>query len=170
MLGFIKKALGYIDTAADKIADLLVSKPKLKEDSSNGKALAATAGAAGSAATVEGVLAASIYGTEALCAAGASATAVQAAATVAAASTEIATVGAGTSSVAGACSTIAGSGSAPLIAAGAAVLFTAYTGGKICYRAAGHAYNYISSYDENTAEQVAQAAKGQIPSKPTLTL
>lgn len=149
MLGLIKKVFSKIDAAADYLADLIVSTPDSNKENVDAEAAKLTAGAAVGAAASTGILTAAIAGTEALSAAGAGAGLVQAGATIAAAAAEVSTVATGASTLGTAASTVAGSGSMPLVAATAGVLFLTYTAAKVGYRAAGHVYNSTLGKDKD---------------------
>lgn len=149
MLGLIKNIFKKIDNAADYLADFIVSTPEANKDNSDAEAIKLTAGGAAGAAASTGILSAAIAGTEALSAAGAGTALVQTGATIAAAATEVSAVATGASTVGTSATAIAGSGSIPLVAATAGVLFLSYTAAKVGYRAAGHAYNSVLGKDRN---------------------
>ncbi len=150
MIQFIKWVLGKIDSAAEWVADRIISKPKFCTENVE-KTKAAEAIATGTAAYGLGLAATTggIALTEALAAASVNATAVQAAAAIAAAGTEVAAGGAALAS-----------GSGEVIAIGAALLFSGAVVGKVAIRAAGHLYQYLDS-NNNESKDVAIDAMAQ---------
>ncbi len=156
MIQFIKWLLGKIDSAADWVADKIISKPKICTENAE-KTQAAEVVATGTAAYGLGVAATAggIALTETLATAGVSATAVQAAAAVAAAGTEVAAGGVALAS-----------GGAEVIAVGAALLFTGAVAGKVAIRAAGHLYEYFDG-SNNESKDVAKEATTQ--RKPSIS-
>lgn len=146
MIQGVKWVLEKIDTAAEWVADRIISKPLVytqMKDATKAAEVAVSGTAIyglGVAATAGGIAL-----TEALATAGASATAVSAAAGIAAAGTEVAAGGVALAS-----------GGAEVVAVGAALLFTGAVVGKIATRAAGHLYNHAiaSSEPETKASQL----------------
>jgi hypothetical protein len=142
----ITQAFKFIDKQAERLADLVISKPGKEENKpaeQDALETAATAGA--SYAATRALTVGAISATETLASYGAGTTVVQGAATVAAAGTEL--LAAPTTAV----STIAAAESVPLALAAGAVLFFAYTGGKVAGRAVGRGYEYLSGNNSENA-------------------
>lgn len=152
MIEYIKYGLSKINEAADWVADRIISKPKLsKVEQQTEEAI--EVGTAASAAVGLGY--AATYGgialTEALSAAGASATVLNTTAAIAAAGTEVAAGGAAIAS-----------GGAEIAVVGGVLLFSAAVAGKVAGRAGGHLYNYFTGANqEETKEESKEVDKDE---------